>query len=159
MTVTATFPNRGDANPDTRSDGREANINNLVTAVNALTAGTVSAETYFDATSETITVNKTLTTLPTTYYVTPNNAGLSITLPSASGEDTVFDGGIYTIVNASKINSVIIKDNGGTKLSRLGAGETGVFLCIDDSTAAGTWFVSDSTQSYLNLLMHTEGML
>ena len=142
MTISSFSQARGAKRWAKRTGGLEEKINELITQVNSLVLSGITADTFFAANTQTIAIDTTLTVLTNVQYITASNAALSLTLPSASGAATVFDGGVYWIINAGSTNKFTVKDNaGGTLLDILEPGEMAAFICLTDSTAAGTWRV------------------
>lgn len=142
MTVT-TFPNRGDANPDTRTGGREDLMLDLQAQITALSVGSATADTFFSAASNSSAVDVTLTQLTTLRQQTMTTSGKSIILPDCTSAASCFEGAWMRITNpTSATYSFDVKDNGGAVLvNDLAPGETAELELLDDSTAAGTWVV------------------
>lgn len=157
MTITQTSLQRGAGNWWSRSaTGVKAKLNEIITQVNSLSAGTVSADDYFSTNTQTIASNTTLTTLATTQNITASAGSLTLKLGDCTAESTMFDGGIYVITNAGSTNAFDVDANDDSALvSALQPGETALLVLLDDTSAAGTWevLVLPSYSSGITLLL------
>lgn len=144
MTVVNPSRPRGKKNwfsdPDT---GIDKTLDDLTAAVNALEGGSVSAETYFSSSTQSIGSNTTFSSIANVMSLTPTNADLDFTLPAANVAGTVFDGGVYHFINDSGLYTYsLLNSSSGDVLARVGPKQTVTLACEDDTTADGTWRVA-----------------
>jgi len=139
---TLTFPNRGAANPDKRTGGREEILQNLRDLIAALAVGSATADSFFDYSGNNSAANITLTDLAQVmeYYFT--TSGRSLILPDCTAAATAFDGGIYYLKSPKTASyGYTVKDDGGNILCTVNPGEAVLLKLKDASTASGTWGV------------------
>ena len=87
---------------------------------------------------------------------------MPITLPAANGTgaNTVGVGTEFRVINNNSSNASILL-NGGTALGSIRAGETIKVVCLDASTAAGTWELiqlekDDDSYAQFNITLNTD---
>jgi hypothetical protein len=124
------------------TQGLKVILQDIADAVNGLVLSGITADSFFSTHTQSSANNITLSTLAAVEYLTLSASGKTVTLPSASGEATVFDGGKYQIINAGSTYSFDVLDNGAATLASVAPGEVIQLVCLTDSTAAGTWQVN-----------------
>lgn len=147
MTLSITFPNRGDSNPDTRTGGREDILLDIQAEVNALSVGSAQGANIFGANVQSSAIDITLNSVAAFQNITMTTTGKSVTLPDCTAEATCYDG-LYVFWYNAGSNAFAIKANGGADIvASVLPGEYWITILEDDSTAAGTWrsfqFVND----------------
>lgn len=155
MTISVSYPNRGDANPDTRADGRESIFDTIIDEVNGIVANNITAENLFGANTQSSPANITLTTLANLQLITFTSANRTLTLPAANGASSnlVHDGGNYIIRNAGNF-SFDVNASSGTKITRILNGQTKLLVCRDDTTVDGLWDVYAGTDEATIHFLH-----
>lgn len=101
----------------------------------------VSMETYYGGAESHQPLSGNITLDPATkklLTLDPDAAGRTVTLRDATELDK---GHGHILINVDAIESVAIKDNGGTTISTLAAGEGMEIGLCDNSDADGKWFI------------------
>jgi len=107
--------------------------------------GVISRAAFYGGFKEVASATAITLSLPLArvHHVTPNAANLSVTLPDAR---TLRTGGVLGwVFNKSGVNAMRLKDNAGTTIATVVAGQLATLLLTDSSTAAGAWIAKLST--------------
>lgn len=113
-------------------------LNTWGTAINSLITGGVTNNLAFSAQDTTSAVSVAMSTVSAVNRFNITTSGKTVTLPSASGETTIYDGGVYEFVNNGSEDFDLLDNASGT-ITTVPADTTVAIGCIDDTTAAGTW--------------------
>lgn len=134
------------------TNGIKLTLDAIIAEVNSLVLSGITADTFYSSASYTGASNQTPATLPNVNTYNFTTTSRTVTLPSAVGEDTVFDGGWYWFFNTGEYSYTIL-NNAGTELTVVGAGGSVILVCTNDTTAAGSWNLittsASSTQSII----------
>lgn len=128
------------------TNGLKATLDAIIAQVNSLVLSGITADTFYTAASYTGASNQTPSTLPNVNTYNFTTTGRTVTLPSAVGEDTIFDGGWYWFFNSGDYSYSVL-DNTGTELMVVGAGSSSILVCTNDTTAAGSWNIVTTSPS------------
>lgn len=138
MTVTPVFPSRGAPNPDTRSDGREQNIEELAAAVNSLIVNNIQAEDIFGVNAINTGVNVNLSALETTQYVNLTASGVTLRLPQANvTASMLYGGGRYVIHNETYEYSLDVDNFASAAVTNVAPRQTVELVCLSATTSPG----------------------
>ena len=103
----------------------------------ALSSGVLTSEIAFGSRSFSSANNIVLTVGDKLLQsLTLTTSGKTVTLPDAR---LLVEGRPFIIKNEGATNSFLLKDNAGTTLSTMAAGDVGLYYLVSGATAAGVW--------------------
>ncbi len=134
------------------TNGLKLTLDAIIAEVNGLVLSGITADSFFSAAAYTGASNQTPSVLPNVNTYNFTASGKTVTLPSAVGEDTIFDGGWYWFFNTGDYSYTVL-DNDGNELMIVDTGSSNILVCTNDTTAAGSWRLisasADDTQAII----------
>jgi len=142
MAVSLLAQARGLKNWWAGAGGIKDQLNTWGDAINELITNGVTSNLAFSATSTTSAINVALASISNVNTVNFTATGKTLTLPSASGSATVYDGGSYRFYNVGA-NSFTLLDKAGGTITTIEPNTVQTIECSDDTTVAGSWLIGN----------------